>query len=86
MDKKEKVDDKINELLLNLSNNEEFISWRDQVCKPILDEIDMMKQNILVMTEGEAKSVVMYENLVKKLFYKTFEDVKLIERNEDGKS
>jgi hypothetical protein len=75
-------EDEINRLLLTLDRNEAFKVWRDRVCLPILEQIDYQKRSVVEMSEANLKALIMYENLVKELFKKLFENVREIEKNE----
>ena len=62
---------------------EPFRIWRDEVVKPILEQIDQEKKKCLEYSEGNLKALIMYENLIKELFINVFEESRIIREQKD---
>jgi len=63
-------------LLLNLEKVEGFRLWRDEVCLPVLDQIEAQMATPLELTEANLKALVMYRNLVSSLFEGIFKQIR----------
>lgn len=83
MNELEKEQDRQYNLLNTLSKNEAFITWRDLVAKPIIDQIESQLLQPQELDEIKLKSLLMYRNLVKSLFYTIFEQIKLEKQLEE---
>jgi hypothetical protein len=63
------------QLLKKLNYNEEFILWRDQIVKPMIDALEVELSNPLELTEANLKAKLMHLNSLKHYFYRLFDSV-----------
>jgi hypothetical protein len=66
----------LKKLVMQLENMESWQVWRDEVAKPIIEQMDYDLLNVLEMDEATLKAKIMYRNLVKSLFYNIFDSYK----------
>lgn len=65
------------DLLLKLEATEEFQLWRDEVAKPIIEQLKGDLKDPCMFSEADLKAKVMHLNFVEGLFYRLFENVRV---------
>lgn len=77
-------EERFSTLMKQLEKYEPFIEWRDMVAKPVVDQIEAdLIQRQEQLSEPVLRGKLQYLALVKGLFYRLFEDIKLQEKLED---
>ena len=70
--------ERLSSRLLELDRLEPFRVWRDEIVKPILEQVDFKLREVLQMDEATLKATTMYRNMINDLFIKIFEDARIL--------
>lgn len=69
--------ERLSNRLKELDKLEPFRVWRDEIVKPILEQIDYKLRDVLEMDEATLKATIMYRNTINELFIKIFDDARI---------
>lgn len=77
MQSKDETQEKILSLLIGLERLEEFRLWRDEVAKPIIDQLETELQDADSMSEAVLRAKLKHAQSMKYVFYSVFDQVRI---------